>query len=146
LRGSGSISVGQCLLHKQQELSSSPTPKWKPRGRHRSPGLAGASWFSEVTVTTDRVKRARGRHIMLTSGFHMHMCTHTNTHENWLKIKPKNCCCCCCFPGTGFFCVASEVLKLCRKLCRPGWPQTHKAPHASASWVLGLRVCASPPS
>ena len=28
-------------------------------------------------------------------------------------------------------------------LCRPGWPQTHRDPPASASWVLGLKVCAT---
>ena len=27
--------------------------------------------------------------------------------------------------------------------CRPGWPRTHRDPHASASRVLGLKVCAT---
>jgi hypothetical protein len=26
-------------------------------------------------------------------------------------------------------------------LCRQGWPQTQKDPPASASWVMGLKVC-----
>jgi hypothetical protein len=31
-------------------------------------------------------------------------------------------------------------------LCRPGWPPTHIAPPASASRVLGLKVCPTMPS
>ena len=27
--------------------------------------------------------------------------------------------------------------------CRPGWPQTHRDLPASASWVLGLKMCAT---
>jgi hypothetical protein len=27
-----------------------------------------------------------------------------------------------------------------RLLCRSGWPWMHKKPHASVSWVLGLKV------
>ena len=28
-------------------------------------------------------------------------------------------------------------------LCRPGWPQSHRDPPASASQVLGLNACAT---
>jgi hypothetical protein len=42
--------------------------------------------------------------------------------------------------------VVWERISLCSPGCSgtwPGWPQTHRDPPAFASWVLGLKVCAT---
>ena len=38
-------------------------------------------------------------------------------------------------------CVCCVVLSCPGTLCKPGWPQTHRDLPASASQVLGLKVC-----
>ena len=42
--------------------------------------------------------------------------------------------------------IISETLAVLNSLCKLGWPQTHRDLPASASWMLGLKVCATMPS
>jgi hypothetical protein len=44
-----------------------------------------------------------------------------------------------------FFFKTGSFYIVWNSLCRPGWPQTHRDPPASASQVLGLKVCITIP-
>jgi len=120
----------------------------KQKWRHRS--VSCKNYFSSAFYTFLQVYVYTYIHVYIHK-----LCVGVGVGGVWHYIQPQSNLiqkyCHNCTLKSVLFCFVFEVGSMkpwlaWNSLCRPDWPQTHRDPPASASLVLGWKVCSTMPS